>query len=150
MSRPAFLPTREQRDNVELMFGFGIPETDICRVIKNPETGRAIDAKTLRKHFKEEIATGATKLKALAGQRIAATMLGRSGGIKDPRAEAQMLIFFAKTQMGWSEVSIHKHTGVKGGDPIELEISNARDDLKRKLARLALTRRAGKTSQVTD
>ena len=148
MPRRAFEPTAEQRDNVELMIGFGIPQTDICRVIKNPESGKPIDEKTLRKHFTQEIATGATKLKALAGQRIAATMLGRAGGIKDPRAEATLLIFFAKTRMGWSEVSIHKHTGLKGGDPIE--IRHARDDLKRKLARLALTSTAEKTSRETD
>src|SRR5262249_52305835 len=66
-------------------------------------------------------------LKALAGHRIVATMLGR-GGIKDPRAEATLLIFFAKTRMGWSEKTIHEHTGA-GGGPIKMtieELTNAR------------------------
>ena len=148
MSRREFEPTQEQRDNVEAMIGFGLTEEEICSLVKNPETGKPIDQKTLRKHFRAEITAGAVKLKALAGQRITATMLGRPGGIEDPRAEATLLIFFAKTRMGWSEVSIHKHTGLKGGDPIE--IRHARDDLKRKLARLALTSTAEKTSRETD
>jgi len=148
MPRRAFEPTAEQSENVELLIGFGIPETDICRIIKNPESGKAIDPKTLRKYFKEEIAAGATQLKLLAGKRIAATMLGRDGGIKDPRTEATLLIFFAKTRMGLREVSIHAHTGLAGGDPIE--IRHARDDLERKLARLALTSTAEKISRETD
>jgi len=134
MPRRAFEPTAEQSENVELLIGFGIPETDICRIIKNPESGKAIDPKTLRKYFKEEIAAGATQLKLLAGKRIAATMLGRHGGIKDPRTEATLLIFFAKTRMGLREVSIHAHTGLAGGDPIE--IRHAEDDLDRKIDRL--------------
>jgi hypothetical protein len=67
MTRRAFNPTAEQRGNVEAMIGYGIPEADICLLIKNPETGKPIDLKTLRSHFAREIATGVTKLKSLAG-----------------------------------------------------------------------------------
>ena len=79
MTRRAFNPTAEQRGNVEAMIGYGIPEADICLLIKNPETGKPIDLKTLRSHFAREIATGVTKLKSLAGNRIVAAMLGRDG-----------------------------------------------------------------------
>jgi hypothetical protein len=48
MSRPAFTPSSEQRGNVEAMIGYGITAAEICRLIKNPETGKAIDQKTLR------------------------------------------------------------------------------------------------------
>jgi hypothetical protein len=48
MTRRAFNPTAEQRGNVEAMIGYGIPEADICLLIKNPETGKPIDLKTLR------------------------------------------------------------------------------------------------------
>jgi hypothetical protein len=51
----AFQPTQEQRDNVEAMIGFGITEAETCCLVKNPETGKPIDEKTLRKYFKAEI-----------------------------------------------------------------------------------------------
>jgi hypothetical protein len=70
MTRRAFNPTAEPRGNVEAMIGYGIAEADICLLIKNPETGKPIDLKTLRRHFAREIATGVTKLKSLAGNRI--------------------------------------------------------------------------------
>ena len=60
MSRRAFQPTAEQRSNVEVLVGYGMPETEICRLVRNPETGQPIDPKTLRKHFKAEIAIGAS------------------------------------------------------------------------------------------
>jgi hypothetical protein len=49
--RKTFTPSAEQRGNVEAMVGFGIPQTDIARLIKNPETGKPIDEKTLCKYL---------------------------------------------------------------------------------------------------
>jgi len=43
MSRRTFNPTAEQRGNVEAMIGYGIPETEICLLIKNPATGKPIN-----------------------------------------------------------------------------------------------------------
>ena len=103
MTRRAFNPTAEQRGNVEAMIGYGIPEADICLLIKNPETGKPIDLKTLRRHFAREIATGVTKLKSLAGNRIVAAMLGRDGGLTDELTQAKLLMLFAETRMGWKE-----------------------------------------------
>jgi hypothetical protein len=65
MSRRAFKPTAEQRGCVETMIGYGVPEAEICLLIKNPETDKPIDLETLRKHFAAEIATGAAKMKLL-------------------------------------------------------------------------------------
>jgi hypothetical protein len=93
----------EQRGNVEAMIGDGIPEADICLLIKNPETGKPIDLKTLRRHFAREIATGVTKLKSLAGNRIVAAMLGRDGGVTDELTQAKLLMLFAETRMGWKK-----------------------------------------------
>jgi hypothetical protein len=103
MTRRAFNPTAEQRGNVEAMIGYGIPEADICLLSKNPETGKPIDLKTLRSHFAREIATGVTKLKSLAGNRIVAAMLGRDGGLTDELTQAKLLMLFAETRMGWKE-----------------------------------------------
>ena len=33
--RPAFQPTNEQRVNVEVMVGLGIPEEDICLIVRD-------------------------------------------------------------------------------------------------------------------
>ena len=60
MHKP-FVPTAEQRQNVEAMTGFGIALGDIARLIKNPATGKPLDLKTLHKHFADEIVTGQTK-----------------------------------------------------------------------------------------
>jgi hypothetical protein len=103
MTRRAFNPTAEQRGNVEAMIGYGIPDADICLLSKNPETGKPIDLKTLRSHFAREIATGVTKLKSLAGNRIVAAMLGRDGGLTDGLTQAKLLMLFAETRMGWKE-----------------------------------------------
>jgi hypothetical protein len=32
---PAFQPTEEQRKNVEVLAGFGIPEEDICLIVRD-------------------------------------------------------------------------------------------------------------------
>jgi hypothetical protein len=109
MTRRAFNPTAEQRGNVEAMIGYGIPEADICLLIKNPETGKPIDLKTLRSHFAREIATGVTKLKSLAGNRIVAAMLGRDGGLTDGLTQAKLLMLFAETRMGWKETVADEH-----------------------------------------
>jgi|SRR6516164_8614742 len=48
---PAFKPTAEQRESVELMISYGAPETEICLLIKNPETGKPIEVENLREHL---------------------------------------------------------------------------------------------------
>ena len=93
---PAFKPTAEQRESVELMISYGAPETEICLLIKNPETGKPIEVETLHEHFASEIATGATKLKSLLGNRIVAAMLGRDGGLTDELTQAKLLMLFAE------------------------------------------------------
>jgi hypothetical protein len=65
------------------MIGFGIPETEICLLIKNPATGKPINLATFRKYFAAEIATGAAKVKSLVGNCIVASILGREGGLTD-------------------------------------------------------------------
>lgn len=57
-----FHPTKEQRETVQMMASFRIPETEMLLLIKN-KNGVPITAKTLRKHFREELDTGYTHLK---------------------------------------------------------------------------------------
>ena len=90
MSRRAFKPTAEQRGCVETMIGYGVPEAEICLLIKNPETDKPIDLETLRKHFAAEIATGAAKMKLLTSKFIFATILGHDGGLADEEARVRL------------------------------------------------------------
>jgi hypothetical protein len=126
--RPAFVPTDEQRRNVEAMVGFGIPEAEICNLIRNPENGKPIDEKTLRKHFKDEIAQGAVKVKLIVGQFMVASILGRevpAGAgmmpLKDERARAKLASLFAKARMGWRETVVNRHEN-KHGKPFIVQI----------------------------
>ena len=105
MKRRAFNPTAEQRGWVEALSSHGVPEAEICLLIKYPETGAPIGLETLRKHFAEEIATGASKMKLLVGNRIVASILGWDGGLTDEPTQARLAILFAKTRMGWNEVT---------------------------------------------
>src|SRR5215470_13813226 len=61
--RPGFQPTNEQRVNVEIMVGLGIPEADICLIVRD-RRDKPICRTTLRRHFEKELQTGATKLNA--------------------------------------------------------------------------------------
>ena len=131
-----FVPTEEQRQNVEAMTGFGIPQEEIVRLIKNPETGEPIDEKTLRLHFAEEIATGLTKVKANVGRFIYASIVGLPGGITHEPSRAHLAEFFADRRMGWSQKSIHEHTG-KDGAPLDNAIhiiSAALDKIAERIA----------------
>ena len=127
--RPAFVPTDEQRRNVEAMVGFGIPEAEICNLIRNPANGKSIDEKTLRKHFTDEIAQGAVKVKSMVGQFMVASILGRelpagSGMVplKDERARANLASLFAKARMGWRETVVKQHEN-KDGKPFVYQVS---------------------------
>jgi hypothetical protein len=73
--RPAFQPTDEQRANVEIMVGLGIPEEKICLVVRD-RRDKPICRNTLRRHFEKELQTGATKLKAKVGHFMVTTIFG--------------------------------------------------------------------------
>ena len=99
MGRRKHQPDLSQRRQVEALAAYGIPETDIARVI-------GIDAKTLRKHYRDELDLGATKANAqVAGYLFNAA---KSGNVT-----AQ--IFWLKTRARWKEVpSEHWHGGAIG------------------------------------
>jgi hypothetical protein len=53
--QPPFQPTDKDRESVEAMAGYGMPQADIARLI-GPH---GIDPKTLREHFRKELDRGA-------------------------------------------------------------------------------------------
>jgi hypothetical protein len=94
----AFCPTDEQRRTVEAMVSYGIPQVDIARVI-----GMGIDDDTLRKHFREEIDTGAARANTRVAQFLFEQATGQRG---DGSAAVTAAIFWAKTRMRWKETAI--------------------------------------------
>jgi hypothetical protein len=92
----AYQPTDEQRRMVKVMSGFGIPQPDIAAQI-------GIDAKTLRKHFREELDRGMTE----ANMRVAQSLfnMATTGG------SVAAAIFWMKARSGWREKHEVEHTG---------------------------------------
>jgi transketolase C-terminal domain/subunit len=74
--RKMFVPTEPQRNAVKIMAALGMPQEQIRIAVLNPENGKPIDAGTLAKHFKQELASGMLELHALVGGFMVATMLG--------------------------------------------------------------------------
>ena len=99
VSRPKHSPDPAQRRQVEALAAYGIPAADIARTL-------GVDAKTLRKHYRDELDLGATKANAqVAGYLFTAA---KSGNVT-----AQ--IFWLKTRARWKEPAAeYKHSGALG------------------------------------
>jgi len=99
MGRRAHKPDPAQRQQVEAMAAYGIPEIDIAAVV-------GVDPKTLRKHYRDELDLGETKANAqVAGFLFSAA---RNGNVT-----AQ--IFWLKTRAGWRETPMElRHSGAIG------------------------------------
>src|SRR5437879_12729100 len=74
--RKAFVPTQEQRRNVKVLVGLGIPQDKICLMVVNPQTEKPLDPKSLRKHFPRELEIGAAELHARISNLIVPTIFG--------------------------------------------------------------------------
>ena len=72
------------------MAAFGVPEINIARVV-------AIDAKTLRKHYRDELDTGQTKATA----KVAESLFRKA--TNDGPQSVTAAIFWLKTRGGWRE-----------------------------------------------
>jgi len=127
-----FAPTADQRGNVEAMSGFGISREEICLLIKNPETGKPIDTKTLELHFADEIEMGHIKANATVGRVAYATITRTPGPIdKDDHVRGELTKFWLARRMGWTETNVHHHKGeIDSG-------SSALESIRRDIARLA-------------
>ena len=115
MARKAFIPTADQRRQVESLAGYGLREEDICRFITWPD-GKPIGLTTLKKKFKAELIMGAPKLEAMLSETICGMALGRKQVIEVDRETGNQrvlvaeqkpnlgaLIFVLKARFKWSE-----------------------------------------------
>lgn len=89
MSRPKFKPTDLHRTTVRSLAAYGINHEDIAKMIglRSP--------KTLRRHFKEELARGSIEATAQVSQTL--YQMATSG------KDAACTIFWMKTRAGWRE-----------------------------------------------
>jgi hypothetical protein len=124
--------------------GLGIPQEKICQLVINPQTAKPLDEKSLRKHFKREIATGEIELDAQVGNFIVSTILGRAPppgtvAIDNPHVRGSLAIFFARTRMGWKEPVVNRDK-----EPVDSAIekpTNVRQIIIDKIERLAQSKR---------
>lgn len=89
MPRPRLNPTDQQRKLVKSLAATGVRETDIARRIG------IRSAKTLRKHFREELDGGALE----ANCTVAGTLFRMAKSGEHPAAT----FFWLKTRAGWRE-----------------------------------------------
>lgn len=114
---PRFKPTEEQRKLVKSLVGYGVKHEDICLLVTNPNNGKPIDDKTLRKHFRSEIDVGQVTANSLVAESLFRKAIGTG-----PSA-ITAAIFWLKCRAGWKETQVVEHTGKDGG-PIE-QVSKA-------------------------
>ena len=99
MGRRAHKPDPFHRRQVEAMAGYGVPELDIARVI-------GIDAKTLRKHYRDELDTGQIKATARVAE-----FLFHKATTEGPQC-VTAAIFWMKTRGGWRETPQDHRLGI--------------------------------------
>jgi hypothetical protein len=90
MARPKFVPTEEQRRTVKALAAYGIKQEGIARVV------RLRSAKTLRKHFREDLILG--EIEAVAQVAQTHFQMAKSG--KHPRST----IHFLERRQRWLDV----------------------------------------------
>lgn len=117
----AFAPTDEQRKTVRVMFGFGIPQAEIAILLD-------IDPKPLRLHFRRELDRGSVEATATVAQTL--YQMATSG------QNTAASIFWMKARGGWREKHEMQVVG-PGGGPIALDVSDVRERLAERIARLA-------------
>lgn len=101
--------TDETAKIVEEMASVGFGQQEIGAAI-------GISHVTLRKHYRAELDTSATRANAKVAMRLFETAMGANDA-PWPQSTAAM-IFWCKTRLGWKETSSHELSGPDGG-PIE-------------------------------
>jgi len=112
MPRNPHEPTPESRQLVQLHATIGTPQDDVARII-------GVDAKTLRKHYREELDLAHAKANATIGGAL--FNKAKSG-------DTAAMIFWMKTRAGWREKQEIDHTSSDGSLAPQQVIIRAADD----------------------
>lgn len=99
--RPAYEATEKDRKTVEAMVACGMPHDDIGKVIGCSDV-------SLRKHFRNEINTGAAR----ANAKVAATLFTMATSGECPAAT----FFWMKARLRWRETLDHRFVDKDGED----------------------------------
>lgn len=105
---PPHEPTDKTRAEVSALYSYGIPQEEIASYI-------GIDAKTLRKHYREELNSAHVKAHAAVGRFLYQNATGatlKTGASHSDCVRAAM--FWAKTRMGWRETENVNHVSEDG------------------------------------
>jgi len=108
--QPPFVPTDEQRKQVEVMVGIGMTYVEMAQCLINPRTGKGISTQTLQNHFQTELQSGAAKVKSA----VVGSLYKRATDMSHPQGAA-CAIFIAKCRYGFQEkhsVEVTSKTGV--------------------------------------
>lgn len=89
--RPSFVPADHERQQVEALSGYGLPQDQIAVLIRG-----GIALETLREHFAKELVSG----KAKANGSIGKTLFQKAMS-----GDTAAMIWWTKAQMRWSETS---------------------------------------------
>jgi hypothetical protein len=100
--QPPYKPTEADRNTVKTMAACGIPQEQIARCLGV----HGIAPMTLRRHFRNELATAATQVNALAASKVIEAM---------KRGEAWACCFWLKCRACWKEKQQVEHSGPNDG-----------------------------------
>ena len=111
MPGPRVVPTEETRRTVKAMAGVGVPHTQIATYL-------GIDAKSLRKHYRDELDRGMIEANIKVAQSLFA--------LATVEKSVPAAIFWLKARAGWRETVEMEHSGavvsrVINGDPLSPE-----------------------------
>lgn len=99
MGRPPHEPTAKTRNTVEVMAAAGIPQDDIARVL-------GICRDTLRRHYRDELDTGGSKMIAQVAGKLFDTAINGTG-----KEAVTARIFILKARAGWKDRQTVEHEG---------------------------------------
>ena len=113
MSRNPHKPTPETSAQVEALSGYGITHDEIALYL-------GIDAKTLRKHYRDVLDKGTIKANVAVARAL------HKNATESNNVAAQ--IFWMKTRGGWKETQVVEHNG-----SVEMMLKEAATEAREKL-----------------
>jgi hypothetical protein len=103
--QPKFVPSKEQRNLVKLLIGYGIPQDRVCLAIPNKYSGKPISKNTLERAFEQEIISGMAEMDAMCAVSLHRRV--REGNMT-------AIIWYMKNRMGWRDTFAGELSGPNG------------------------------------